>query len=128
LTNTFKDLKGNLTNHNLSNVSASTKAITYTGAPTAVVAAAVDTTDRAGQGTDADGTKTFQFVMGTTEGSYVAIVDAPSVDAADGAKQTVAYTIASGSTSLNDVLKGIVSLIASINKQIAALAKLVTKK
>jgi len=42
--------------------------------------------------------------------------------------QTLSYTIADGSTSLNDVLKGIVSLIASINKQIAALAKLVAKK
>ena len=49
-----------------------------------------------------------------------------ALDAQDGAAQTVAYSISSGGTSLNDVLKGIVSLIASINKQIAALAKLVT--
>jgi hypothetical protein len=56
------------------------------------------------------------------------LVSFPTVNAADGANQTVTYTIKSGQTSLNDVLKGIVSLIASINKQIAALAKLVTKK
>ena len=129
LTITFKDAQGNLTHRLVNNVSNSGDgAITYAGAPSAVVAAAVAATDRAGGGTDADGTKTFQFVMGTTTGNYVAVVDAPHVDAADGVKQTVAYTIADSSTSLNDVLKGIVSLIASINKQIAALAKLVTKK
>ena len=50
------------------------------------------------------------------------------MDGVSGSAQTVAYSIADGSTSLNDVLKGIVSLIASINKQIAALAKLVSKK
>jgi len=128
LTLTFKDAQGKLTHRLKSNISANSSDITYAGAPSAVVTAAAGATDRAGGGTDADGTKTFQFVMGTTDGSYVAVVDAPTVDAADGAKQSVAYTIASGSTSLNDVLKGIVALIASINKQIAALAKLVTKK
>ena len=128
LTITFKDAQGNLTHRLKNNVSTSGNAITSAGAPSSVVAAAVDIADRAGGGTDADGTKTFQFVMGTTAGSYVAVVDAPTVDGNDGAKQTVAYTIADSSTSLNDVLKGIVSLIASINKQIAALAKLVTKK
>ena len=128
LTIKFKDAQGNLTHRLLNNVSTvanSATVITYAGAPAAVVVAAAYATDRAGGGTDADGTKTFQFVMGTTTGNYVAVVDAPTVDANDGVKQTVAYTIADSSTSLNDVLKGIVSLIASINKQIAALAKLV---
>jgi hypothetical protein len=128
LTITFKDAQGNLTHrlkNNVSTVATATTVISYAGAPTSVVAAADYTTDRAGGGTDADGTKTFQFVMGTTTGNYVAVVDAPTVDGNDGAKQTVAYTIADNGTTLNDVLKGIVSLIASINKQIAALAKLV---
>jgi len=128
LTITFKDAQGNLTHRLKNNISASGSDITYAGAPSSVVTAAAGATDRAGGGTDADGTKTFQFVMGTTDGAYVALVDAPTVDGNDGAKQSVAYTIASGGTSLNDVLKGIVDLIASINKQIAALAKLVTKK
>jgi len=129
LTITFKDAQGKLTHRLKNNISSTAGgAITYTGAPTDVVTAAAASTDRAGGGTDADGTKTFQFVMGTTEGSYSAIVDAPLVDGNDGVKQTVAYTIDAGGTTLNDVLKGIVSLIASINKQIAALAKLVTKK
>jgi hypothetical protein len=41
---------------------------------------------------------------------------------------TTAYTVTSGGTSLEDVLKAIVSLIASINKQIAALQKALLKK
>jgi len=76
-----------------------------------------------------DGVLKYVFTVGTTAGAYQAIVDFGQVDTAGaGAAQTVAYKIVDGSTSLNDVLKGIVSLIASINKQIAALAKLVTKK
>jgi len=67
----------------------------------------------------------YKLVVGTTTGSYQAIVAFPSVTT-DTA--TLAYKIADGATSLNDVLKGIVALIASINKQIAALAKLVTAK
>jgi len=74
---------------------------------------------------DQNGVITIKYTVGTTTGSFNAIVDVPTVG---GAAQTVSYKIASGDTSLNDVLKGIVSLIASINKQIAALAKLVTKK
>ena len=77
---------------------------------------------------DASGTITIKYSVGTTSGSYNAIVDFPTVDGVAGSAQPIAYTISDGSTSLNDVLKGIVSLIASINKQIAALAKLVTKK
>ena len=74
---------------------------------------------------DSTGTITLKYTVGTTEASYSAVVDFPTVDGVSGTAQTVAYSISSGSTSLNDVLKGIVSLIASINKQIAALAKLV---
>jgi hypothetical protein len=70
---------------------------------------------------DVDGVVTQKFTVGTTDGSYSAIIGFPTIDSAT----TVAYKVASGGTSLNDVLKGIVSLIASINKQIAALAKLV---
>jgi len=88
------------------------------------------TSTNAGAATDVTtgGIKKYTFIVGTTSGSYGLLVDFPAVDANHGSAQTVAYTIASSGTSLNDVLKGIVSLIASINKQIAALAKLVTKK
>jgi hypothetical protein len=82
---------------------------------------------------DSAGKVTFTYTVGTTgtftPGNYQASVSLPTVNAVNGKAQTVAYTIGStGGTSLNDVLKGIVSLIASINKQIAALAKLVSKK
>jgi hypothetical protein len=130
LTITFKDIKGNLANHLANKItdSTGTNLIAITGGPSAAAVVIPATTDVAGGGTDADGTKTYQFVVTQVDGTYSAIVSAPVVNAKDGSNQTVAYTVASGSTSLNDVLKGIVSLIASINKQIAALAKLVAPK
>jgi len=71
----------------------------------------------------------YKYTVSVADGDYSSVVDLPYLDASmGGTAQTVAYTVASGGTSLNDVLKGIVALIASINKQIAALAKLVTKK
>ena len=81
---------------------------------------------------DKNGQLVLTYTVGSTgtftPGNYLFSADFPTVDAADGAAQTVAYSVAnpSAGTSLNDVLKGIVSLIASINKQIAALAKLIT--
>jgi hypothetical protein len=89
------------------------------------------TSTTAGTSTDntTNGVATYKFIVGSTSGANQLLVDFPYVDTnGAGAAQTVAYTIASSGTSLNDVLKGIVALIASINKQIAALAKLVTKK
>jgi len=123
LTITFKDSKGNLANHLASKITDANDTITIAGAPGTVVVAPA-ATDVAGGGTDASGTKTYQFTVTQADGSYQAIVSAPLVDS----PVTVGYKVANGSTSLNDVLKGIVDLIASINKQIAALAKLVTKK
>ena len=74
------------------------------------------------------GATSYRILVGTTSGTYQQVVNVTSLTAADATVQTVPLVISSGGTSLNDVLKGIVSLIASINKQIAALAKLVTKK
>jgi len=76
------------------------------------------------------GVKTYKFVVGTTEGSYNMIVDLPKWSVANGysgAAQTVAYKVASGTATVSnaDVLKSIVALIASINKQIQALQKLI---
>jgi hypothetical protein len=123
LTITFTDKKGNLANHLANKITDAADTITIAGAPGTVVTAPAST-DVAGGGTDAAGTKTYQFTVTQADGSYQAIVSAPKVDL----PVTVAYTVASGGTTLNDVLKGIVSLIASINKQIAALAKLVAPK
>ena len=77
--------------------------------------------------TSALGLITFSAIAGGTDGQYQAIVKYPVVQTSP-SSVTAPWTIASGTASMTDVLKGIVSLIASINKQIAALAKLVTKK
>ena len=75
------------------------------------------------------GVAKYKYVVGTTEGSYALVVDLPAYVATDAAK-TISYkvTAASGTIQLADVLKAIVSLIASINKQIAALQKALLKK
>jgi hypothetical protein len=76
----------------------------------------------------AGGVKTYTFIVGSTEGSYQMAVNLTGVTT-DTAK-TVAYKVASGSTATSnaDVLKAIVSLIASINKQIAALQKAILRR
>ena len=77
------------------------------------------------------GVKTYKFIVGSTEGSYQMQVDLPKFNssATPQAAVTVAYKIAgTGAVSNADVLKAIVSLIASINKQIAALQKALLKK
>jgi hypothetical protein len=71
------------------------------------------------------GTKTYQLSVGTTEGSFVGTFKLTGTT--DTAAKTVQYKIASSSTTVTnaDVLKSIVALIASINKQIQALQKLI---
>jgi hypothetical protein len=74
-----------------------------------------------------NGVKTYQFKVGSTEGSYSMSVAIPDIST-DTAK-TVAYKVAgSGAVSNADVLKSIVALIASINKQIQALQKLILRR
>jgi len=76
------------------------------------------------------GTKTYKFIVGSSEGSYAMAVSAPAYAAYGVTDQTVAYTIKASSATVSnaDVLKAIVSLIASINKQIAALQKALLKR
>jgi hypothetical protein len=70
----------------------------------------------------------YRFIVGNTEGTYAISAQLPS--GSGQAAATLPITIKSTSTaiSLADVLKAIVSLIASINKQIAALQKALLKK
>jgi hypothetical protein len=135
LTITFKDRDGDLANG--FDAVAPTNAITFTGAPSATaVAGSVTGTgssaDRPNSGTGLQGIKTFQFVVGSTEGDFQAVVSVPDVNSRNSsqANQTVAYTVKASSSAVSnaDVLKAIVSLIASINKQIAALQKALLKK
>jgi hypothetical protein len=87
--------------------------------------------------TSGEGTKTYKYIVGTTEGTFNAVVSAGVISAnnvsaggAGVANAAVKYSVAATSTavSMADVLKAIVSLIASINKQIAALQKALLKK
>ena len=79
-----------------------------------------------------DGTRTYTFTVGgasaVTAGAYVAIVEYASLLA--GTKQIPAYKVSTGSSDVSnaEVLKSIVALIASINKQIAALQKLILQR
>ena len=74
------------------------------------------------------GVKTYKFRVEQYVGSFVgqALITATT----DTSVKTLQYKIVSSDTGigLNDVLKAIVSLIASINKQIAALQKALLKK
>ena len=120
---TFKDNGGSLASDEsaiathvsagVSDASISAPGLTMVGAPTSV--------DRT-----TNGVKKYTFTVGSTEGSYNAVVAFPTID--DPA--TVSYTVKAGTASVSnaDVLKSIVALIASINKQIQALQKLILKR
>ena len=94
----------------------------------------VSATGTAG-GLDKNGTKTFTYTVGTasgmTAGTYVSVIDYTSLTGAGTAvKATPSYKLSTGgdTTSNADILKSIVALIASINKQIQALQKLILKR
>ena len=80
----------------------------------------------------ATGSRTYTYSVGTstglTAGSYIGTVSYASLVA--GTTQTPSYKVTTGSTDVSnaEVLKSIVALIASINKQIQALQKLILKK
>jgi len=67
---------------------------------------------------------------GITAGGYNGIIDFPALTAVAAKSQTVAYKVTTGNdtTTNADVLKSIVALIASINKQIQALQKWILKR
>jgi hypothetical protein len=78
------------------------------------------------------GKKTYTFTVGATEGSYNMIVDLAEFNSSSKPQSaiTIPFKIASGVATVTnaDVLKSIVSLIASINKQIQALQKLILRR
>jgi len=85
--------------------------------------------------TKADGSLAITYTVsldtaGITAGGYNGIIDFPALTAVAAKAQTVAYKVTTGNdtTSNADVLKSIVALIASINKQIQALQKLILKR
>jgi len=132
LTITAKDAKGNLTNATATLGTATTYEVAVAGAQLTAVTAPTN----ADTFTSAAGAKSYKFIVGTTEGSYSLSVQMPkwsggaNSSSATQTAQTVAYTVNAGSTAVTnaEVLAAIVKLIASINKQIAALQKALTKK
>jgi hypothetical protein len=124
LTITAKDSAGNAPadSSKLGTTGASALSITCGSQMTAVTAPVTDVDKFK------SGVKTYKYAVGTTSGSYNCVVDLPLYNSSSTpqAAITVAYAIASdGSVSNAEVLKSIVALIASINKQIAALQKLI---
>jgi hypothetical protein len=110
--------------------------ISETGAATTLAVTGLGTSVTAPANGDvldtADGVKTYQFVVGATEGTYTAVLTVPVITAlnSDQGNTSLAYEIKSGTSTVTnaEVLKSIVALIASINKQIQALQKLILKR
>jgi len=133
LTLTFKDAKGFA-----ANAYDNLDTITVTGSPSSTTASAgaaiTPMNPHAARASGLTGTITQQYVVGSTTGDFVAVVvPAASLVTASGNTQanlSVPYKIASGTTSVTNeqVLASIVSLIASINKQIVALQKLILQR
>jgi len=125
LTVKFLDSKGNPAN----SIDHPGPAIMVTPMLTAVTATGI-----ASMLPDNQGVKTYTFTVGTatgmTAGTYTSIIDFTSLTAGAATKQTPTYKLSTGgdTTTNADVLKSIVALIASINKQIQALQKLILKR
>ena len=125
LTVQFLDSKGNKAN-----------SVIVVGASTFVLPmlTLVTATGAADTLTDADGVIKYTFTVGTssgmTSGTYSGIIDFSALTAVAATKATPTYKLSTGgdTTTNADVLKSIVALIASINKQIQALQKLILKR
>jgi hypothetical protein len=128
LTITAKDINGNLVYDPVASTSSSgNDLINYVyGSDDAAPAISGSNMTAVAAPTSTDyflgGKKTYQFVVGSTEGSYQMSVNLADIDD----PTTVAYAIkapATGAVTNAEVLAAIVKLIASINKQIRALQK-----
>jgi hypothetical protein len=134
LTLAVKDRFGNAANaYDAIGANSAGTVMTVTGAPSEAAITAIAAGDKPSGVT---GAKTYQYVVGTTEGDFVAIIVPTEIQentAARGvttANISLPYSVKSASTATSnaDVLKAIVSLIASINKQIAALQKALLRR
>jgi hypothetical protein len=133
LTVTGKDAQGKLANayYDWSGTTDATEPTIAGGLSMTLVGTAPDhaTAEKFNGGA---GTKTYRFTVGKDEGKSNVVVSIPNINSMDlgGANITVAYEVKSATASVSnaDVLKSIVSLIASINKQIQALQKLILRR
>ena len=125
----FLDSKG-FKAHNMSGVGANTWNLPYMTAIDSTIAAGVGASSQTV--TAANGEIVYTFAVGTTTaavaGTYTGL--ATYTGPALGVSATPTYTLTTGgdTTTNADVLKSIVALIASINKQIQALQKLILQR
>jgi hypothetical protein len=125
----FLDSKGNKAN-NMTAVGANSWVLPYMGAVDSTITSTTGAS--ATSVTDGNGEVVYTFTVGTSTaavaGTYTGVVEfsAPAL----GVKSTPTYKISTGgdTTTNADVLKSIVALIASINKQIQALQKLILRR
>jgi hypothetical protein len=123
----FLDSKGNAANSNTA-VGANTWSLPMMTGVSFTISSGASATAV----TKADGTVSYTFTVGTssgvTAGTYTGIIDYSAP--VGGVKSTPTYKLSTGgdTTTNADVLKSIVALIASINKQIQALQKLILRR
>jgi hypothetical protein len=124
LTVTFKDFLGNLSNDN-SNTIAQTGYVPVISSGGLTAVAATASTD-----VSSFGTKQYKLIVGNNTGTFTSSIDFPYVDSVNASQKatTATLVVATSDTSLNDVLKGIVTLIGAINSQVTSLQKAVTSK
>jgi hypothetical protein len=131
LTLTYKDSKGNVANaYDAIGANGAGALLTVSGGPSAASVTPIVAGDKPSGVT---GAKTYQFVVGTTEGDYVAVISSTETlenNTTVTGNISLPYSVKSSTTVVSnaDVLKSIVALIASINKQIQALQKLILKR
>jgi len=119
----FLDSKGNKAN-----------SVTAPGASsfTLPMMTSIDWSSTAAAVTKADGTLVYKYTVGgttaVTAGTYTGTISYTSLAAADTATPTYKISTGGDTTTNADVLKSIVALIASINKQIQALQKLILQR
>jgi len=119
----FLDSKGNKSN-----------TITAPGANswTMPMLTSVDWASSATAVTKADGTMVYKWTVGTTgtfaAGTYTGVISYSALPLSTNATPTFKVVSGGDTTSNADILKSIVALIASINKQIQALQKLILKR
>jgi len=131
LTLTYKDSKGNLANaYDAIGANSAAALLTVSGGPSSAAVTPIAAGDKPSGVT---GAKTYQFVVGTTEGDYVAVISSTETlenNTTVTGNISLPYSVKSSAAVVSnaDVLKSIVALIASINKQIQALQKLILKR
>jgi len=132
LTITGKDAYGNAANNLTDVVGSAGTLMTIAGGSGLTLIGPAPTAGTAVKFNSGIGTRVYKFTVGTTEGDFAVAVSIPVVNgySLGGADQAVKYSVKSATSTVSnaEVLKSIVALIASINKQIQALQKLILRR